>query len=254
MIEQLFPNDVFSLLLVFARIGGAIMLLPGFGETFVPPRVRLIFALGLTLVLTPLVAGTLPGLPDTIPALFLLLGGEIVIGLFFGGLARLLVTALHVAGVVIGFQTSLAGAQIFDPASAQQGSLIGTFLNLLGIFLIFISDLHHLMLIALADSYSLFVPGVALPLGEFSQKAARTVADSFAVGIRLSAPFIIIGMVFYIGLGLLARLMPQVQVFFIAIPLQVALGFVVLALVLSASMTWFLDFFQAGIMSMTPRV
>ena len=253
MIEQLLSNDVFSLLLVFARIGAAIMLLPGFGETYVPPRVRLVFAIALTVVLTPLVADTLPGLPETVPGLLLLLGGEIVIGLFFGGLARLLVIALHVAGVVIGYQTSLANAQVFDPSTAQQGSLIGTFLNLLGIFLIFVSDLHHLMLIALADSYALFVPGVALPFGDFSEKAARMVADSFAVGMRIAAPFIIIGMVFYIGLGVLARLMPQVQVFFIAIPLQVMLGFLVLTLVLSASMTWFLEVFQAAILSMTPR-
>ena len=253
MIEQLLSNDVFSLLLVFARIGAAIMLLPGFGETYVPPRVRLVFAIALTVVLTPLVADTLPGLPETVPGLFLLLGGEIVIGLFFGGLARLLVIALHVAGVVIGYQTSLANAQVFDPSTAQQGSLIGTFLNLLGIFLIFVSDLHHLMLIALADSYALFVPGVALPFGDFSEKAARMVADCFAVGMRIAAPFIIIGMVFYIGLGVLARLMPQVQVFFIVIPLQVMLGFLVLTLVLSASMTWFLEVFQAGILSMTPR-
>ena len=110
-------------------------------------------------------------------------------------------SALHVAGVVIGFQTSLANAQIFDPVNAQQGSLMGTFLNVIGVLLIFVTDLHHMMLIALADSYSVFVTGAPLPLGELSQTAARFVAQSFALGLQIAAPFIVVGMVFYIGLG-----------------------------------------------------
>ncbi len=253
MLDQLLPNDLFSILLVFMRIGAAMMLLPGFGESYVAPRIRLIFAFALALVVTPIVSASLPPMPGDAIHLFLLLAGEIVIGLFFGALARFLLSALHVAGVIIGFQTSLANAQVFDPVNSQQGSLLGSFLNVLGVYLIFATDLHHLMLVALVDSYTVFVPGAPLPLGELSRTAARFVARSFGLGLQIAAPFVVVGMVFYIGLGLIARLMPQVQVFFIAIPLQIMLGFSVMAMTLSASLYWFLTSFESSLIGFLGR-
>ncbi len=244
MLEELFSNDIFAPALVFARIGAAMMLLPGFSESYVTPRVRLLFALALTIVITPVVGQTLPAQPESIIESAALIIGEIVIGLFFGGLARLMVSTLHIAGTIIGFQTSLGNATLFDPSNAQQGSMIGAFLNIIGVFLIFMSDLHHLMLSALAGTYWVFVPGAPLPFGEFSDMAARLLAQSFTLGMQIAAPFVVIGLVFYIGLGLLARLMPQVQVFFIAIPIQIMLGFLVMSLTLSAAMMWFLGNFQ----------
>ena len=244
MLQSLLTDDIFALAFVFARIGAALMLLPGFGEVFISARIRLLLAVGITLVVTPVVGHTVPPTPEGPFAMFAALGREIVIGLFFGAIARMMVAALHMAGVIIGFQASLANAHLFDPMNAGQGSLIGSFLNVLGVFLIFATDLHHLMLIAIVDSYSLFVPGASLPIGDFSETAARVLAQSFAVAMQISAPFMVMGMLFYIGLGLLARLMPQVQVFFIAIPIQLVLGFLVMAGTLSAGMMWFLGSFQ----------
>ena len=244
MLEQLLPNDVFSLVLVFARIGGAIMLLPGFGEVFVPRRVRLLLALSVTLVVSPLVVRLLPPVPDGPLAMFAAIGAELMIGVFLGALARMMVSALHIAGVIAGYQTSLANAVLFDPMSADQGSLIGSLLHVMGVFVIFAANLHHLMLGALVESYELFVPGAPLPIGDLSDAATRVIGQSFALGLQIAAPFIVSGMLFYLGLGLLARLMPQVQVFFIAIPLQIGLGILVLALTLSAGMMWFLGAFQ----------
>lgn len=246
MLAQLLPNDMFSILLVFARVGSAVMLMPGFGEVYVNPRVRLLLASALALVVAPVVTPHLPPLPDTLIRLFLVLGGEMAIGLFLGGLTRLLVSTLQIAGVVIGFQTSLASAQVFDPVNAQQGSVIGAYLNVIGIFLIFVSDLHHLMLIALTDSYTFFVPGVVPPMGDIAETAVVFLSRSFVLAMQMAAPFIVVGLLFYIGLGLIARLMPQVQVFFIAIPLQIMLGFFLLALTFSAGMFWFLEYFESG--------
>jgi len=244
MLAQLLPADIFLVVLVFARIGSAMMLLPGFGEAFVAPRVRLLLAVAVTLVVTPVVADTLPRAPDSLMGSFVLIAGEMAIGLFLGALSRMMVAALHTAGVIIGFQTSLANAQLFDPVNSTQGSLMGTFLNVMGVFLIFAADLHHLMIMALADSYALFVPGQSLPIGHFSTAGVQVVGKSFALAMQISAPFIVMGMLFYLALGLLARLMPQVQVFFIAIPVQLALGFLVMAMTLSAGMIWFLGAFE----------
>jgi flagellar biosynthetic protein FliR len=247
MLSQILPADTFALALVFARVGAAFMLLPGFGEVFVSPRVRLMLALSVTVVVTPVIGDKLPAAPDGPLAMFVLLGGEVAIGLFLGALTRMLLAALHMAGVVIGFQSSLANADLFDPINATQGSLFGAFLNILGVFLVFAADLHHLMLLAIADSYSVFAPAVLLPVADVAQMAISTLSRAFVIAMQIAAPFIVVGLMFYLGIGLLARLMPQVQVFFIAIPLQISISFLVTALTLSASMLWFLDYFEASL-------
>ena len=245
MLQQFIANDVFSLMLVFARIGAAVMLLPGFGENYVPPRVRLLFAVAITVVLTPIVIDRLPAQPDNLIGVFFLVGGEVLIGVFFGGLARMMVSALHVGGTIIGFQTSLGNATLLDPGTEQQGSIIAAFYNVIGIFLIFAADLHHLMLFALADSYTVFLPGAPPPIGDFTEMATRIFSQSFALGVQIAAPFIVVGLVFYIGIGLLARLMPQVQIFFVAMPVQIMLGFLVMTLTISAGMLWFLTKYES---------
>ena len=172
------------------------------------------------------------------------LGSELIIGIFFGALARMMVASLHIAGTIAGFQTSLSNAQLFDPMSSDQGSLIGSLLHVMGVFVIFAANLHYMMIAGLVQSYQLFVPGAPLPIGDMSAAAVRIMGQSFLIGMQIATPFIVSGMLFYLGLGLLARLMPQVQVFFIAVPIQLALGFIVLALTLSAGMMWFLGAFQ----------
>ena len=239
MLDQFLSAGLFAYMLVFARIGAAITLLPGFGEAYVSPRIRLSVALVIALVVTPLVAGQLPELPGSVWAMFLLIFAEVVIGLLFGTTARLLVVGLQTAGMIIAFQTSLASALINDPASAQQGSIIGNFFIAMGVLLIFMTDMHHMLLGGLVDSYSLFAPGVMPPAGDMAEMITQVVAASFNTAMQISAPYIVIGLVFYLGLGLLARLMPQVQV------LQILLSFFVMMLTLSAAMMWFLDRFDA---------
>ena len=244
MLDQLLSAGLFSYMLVFARVGSAITLLPGFGEAYVSPRLRLVLGLVLSLVVTPLIAPQLPALPGSVWAVLVLIGTEVVIGLLFGTVARLLIVGLQTAGMIIAFQTSLASALINDPASAQQGSIVGNFFVALGVLLIFLTDLHHVLLAGVVDSYSLFTPGVMPPAGDMAELITGIVVASFNTAMQLSAPYIVIGLVFYLGLGLLARLMPQVQVFFIAVPLQIVLSFVVMLLTISASMIWFLDSFE----------
>ena len=251
MLNEILTTDAFAVGLVFARLGSAVMLMPGFAESYVSARIRLMIALELTIVVTPVVSVHLPPMPTNLISAAILVGGEIVIGIFMGSLMRLMVSALHVAGVIIGFQTSLSNATFFDPSSSQQGALIAAFFNILGVFMIFVTDLHHLMLMAVADSYTLFKPGGTLQFGDFSQTIVRLLSESFALGLQLAAPFIVVGTVFYAGLGLLGRLMPQVQVFFIAVPLQIMIAFVVMAMTLSVSMFWFLARFEDTLLRFT---
>ncbi len=244
MLAELLPLDVFAVFLVFARLSAALMLMPGIGEAYVSIQIRLAVAIVLTIVISPLVIWTLPVLPATPLELMILILGEIVVGIMIGMAARLTMSALHVAGTVIAFQSSLWFALFVDPTQGTQGALIATFLTILGLVLVFASGLHMMMIRALADSYVLFTPGQLPPLGDFAALALRYVSSSFRVGIQIAAPFIVFGLVFYIGLGILARLLPQIQIFFIAIPLQIFLALIILGLVLAPSMIWFLDHFE----------
>jgi flagellar biosynthetic protein FliR len=245
--QELLAIDVYLVTLVFARLGSAVMVLPGFGELTIPPRVRLGFALTLSFVMFPLVAPALPPAPTALYAYVVLLIGEIVIGIVIGLIARLLVSSLQVAGTIIGFNTGLASAQLFDPNAGQQGAITGAFLSTIGVTTLFATNMHHLMIQALADSYRMFVPGAAIPVGDFSEMASRLVAQSFGIGFQIALPIVIVGTIIYVAMGLMSRLMPQIQVFFIALPVQIVVGFAILSITLGAGIMMFIDAFEAAI-------
>ena len=246
MLKELLTLNFFGFFLIFARVGAAITVMPGFNAPYVNVRARLAIALAISFVLGPVLAQQLPGLPATAVGLGVLLAGEIIIGAFLGTLALILLGALQTAGTIIAYVSSMANAFIQDPIAQQQSSLISGFLSTLGILLVFITDMHHLMLTALIDSYMLFVPGQGLAFGEIAELIGRRVMDSFALGVQLAAPLIITGFVYYLGLGLLSRLMPAMQVFFIGLPVQIAIQISVFALTLSTMMLVFLSRFEEG--------
>lgn len=244
MLAQFLPEQIFAFMLVFSRVGTAMMLMPGIGEAYVYARVRLGVALALSLVLLPVVQSGLPGMPPTPVELVILLLGEIVQGLVIGGAARLLLSALNVAGMIISFQSSLAIAQTFDPNQGTQTALVSSFLSILGVLLIFVSGMHTMLIAGMHDSYQLFPVGQLPPAGDLATLVVGVVSSAFAIGLQMAAPFIIYGMVFYIGLGVMQRLIPSIQLFFILMPAQLAIAFLVLMIVLSAALMVFLGHFE----------
>ena len=233
------PAVVFAAALVFARMGAILMLLPGFAEPGIPIRIRLSFALAFSFAIGPVVAPLLPEQPDSLGGLAGYVIGEAVIGLMIGGAARMLLSAASVAGQVIGYQSGLAMAQAFDPAQGQTGALPATFLNLIFILLIFTTNLHHLLLQAAAGSYMMMPPGQSPMWGDAAVWALDIFISAFNIGIQLAAPLILFGLVFYLGLGVLSKMMPEVQIFFIAMPVNILLGFAIFALALGTmAMVW----------------
>ena len=246
-LEQLVSAEIFAPFLVFMRVGSAFVLLPGFGEAYVAMRYRLLLAAAISFAIAPVVEGGLPSLPPTPAELTMLLLTEIGIGLFLGMSARLVLAALQVAGSIIAMQVGLSSVLVFDPSSQQQGAITAAWLSGVAMTLMFVTDSHPLMLRALADSYGVFHAGDIPPVGDFSDAAARLVADCFTLGVKLSAPFLVFGLVFFLALGLIQRLMPQVQVFFVTQPLQIMSGFIILAVTLSVGMGVFLDNFEVAL-------
>ena len=243
-LEQLVSVNLFQFFMVFARLGSAIMLLPGFGEAYVPPRVRLIFALTVSFALMPMIANSLPALPAAMSTFAALLVIEIGIGLFFGMIARLILLGAQSAGSVIALQIGMASALVADPTTQQQAAITGNFLLALTVVLIFATGLDHMTLKGLVGTYAIFPAGQVPPMGDVADHASRIVADSFAVAIAMTAPFLVYGIVFAVALGLLARLMPTLQVFFIAMPLQLLAGLALMAVALTSMMLYFLSSYE----------
>lgn len=245
-LQEFLAGQVFAFMLTFARLGTAMMIMPGIGDSFVSARVRLLMAMGISFVLFPVIV---PFLPNPIPGTFmlaLLILMEFIVGLFFGTVARIFMVALDTAGMVISLQSGLGNAQLFNPALASQGSLVGAFFSVTGVTLLFVTDLHHLLIMGLVESYDLFPLGSVPDTGSMSEFMSLAVNESFSVGVKIAAPFMTVTLLIYVCVGVLTRLMPQVQVFILTLPVQILLSLITMTLVATAVLTYWLTTFQNG--------
>lgn len=239
-------TGVFAFMLTFVRIGTAVMVMPGIGNAFVPQNIRLYFALAFSFVIFPLIQAKIPyPLPTTFNLLMMILI-EFIAGLFLGTVMRILLAAIDTAGMIISTQSSLANAQLFNPAFASQGTVIGSFLTLAATLLLFVTDLHHLMLTGIIESYNLFPVNTLPSVGDMADVLVKEVAMSFAIGIQMGAPFLVLVTILYVGMAVMSKLMPQVQVFMLAVPVQVVLALITMAMVMSTMMLFWLSRFDEG--------
>jgi flagellar biosynthesis protein FliR len=249
---SLLPALAAIFVLVFARVGAMVMLLPGLGESDIPARVKLSIALLLTLIILPLHRDAYHVDLTSMPALGVLMVHEIIIGIVLGATARVTLSALNVAGSVIAQQLGLGFVTSIDPTQGQQGQIMANFLSVLGITLLFATDSHYLVIAALSESYRIFSPGEIMPTGDVASLATSAFAAAFKIGLQLSAPFLVFGLVFNVGLGVLARLMPQMQVYFVGVPLSIMVGFLIFAGLLAALMGTYFDYFVGVMRQLAP--
>jgi flagellar biosynthesis protein FliR len=249
------PSLAAVFLLMFARLGTMAMLMPGLGERGIPVRVRLVIALVLTLVMLPLYRDTYSVTLDAgfAPILGVLIQ-EVLIGAVLGLTARLALSALLVAGTAIAYQLGLGFSMAVDPTQDQQSVIVSNFLAILGVALIFATDMHHLAIGALDESYNLFKPGTVLPSGDVAELMVTTVSGAFRVGIQLAAPFLVFGILFNVGLGVLARLMPQLHVFFLGLPASIMIGFAILLALVGVLMGTFLEYLGEVLSQLAPSL
>lgn len=245
-LEVFLASNILAFMLTFARVGTAMMIMPGVGDSFVPERIRLYMAVGLSFVLFPLL---LPYMPSPVPAvhyLTMLIGMEVLVGLFIGSIARIFMGAMDTAGMIISTQAGLSNAQVFNPSLSSQGSIMGAFLSVTGVVVLFSVNLHHLLIMAVVESYEFFPLGELPSAGSMAEMISKTVTASFMVGVKLASPFIVMTLIMYVAMGVLSRLMPQVQVFMIALPLQIWMSLILLTLVLTAIFYHWLGHFEEG--------
>lgn len=231
--------------LIFSRIGAVLLMLPGVGESYVSPRIRLSLALVVSLALWPVISGALPALPVSVGGMAGWIIREVIVGLMIGALLRSFLTALATAGEIVALQTTLSFAQTANPMQVQPGTTISAFLMLLGTTMIFATNTHHLFIAGLVGSYELIRPVGPLVTGDFATLAIRTLGDAFMLGVQLSAPLLVFALIFNLASGLVGRVMPAFQVFFAAAPLSILLGLSVFALSLGVVGTVFIDRYRA---------
>src|ERR1700748_2881446 len=249
---SLLPVLAATFMLVFARVGSMVMLLPGLGESNIPVRIKLGIALLLTLILLPMHRAAYQIDVQSINPLLVMMVHEIIVGVVLGATARVTLSALQVGGAVIAQQMGLGFVTSVDPTQGEQGVLIGNFLTMLGVALVFATDSHYFVIAALNDSYAIFSPSDFTPTGDIADLATRAFTAAFRIGIQLSAPFLVFGLVFNVGSGVLARLMPQMQVYFVGVPLAIIIGFCIFAFVLVSMMGVFLSYFNGVMHDLTP--
>jgi len=238
-------NQVFPFLLVFARISATFTFIPGFGERIIPMQMRFIFSFIISLLLFPLLIPYLPEKAENAWFFMCLCMAEIFIGLFMGMCGRLLFSTLDIVGTFIGFKIGLMNAFSVNPISGTSGSLAGLLMSLTATTLLFVADIHHSIIKTLLNSYEIYQP-VQLPvLLTLSQETLEVIVYitvlSFTLALQMSTPFIILGLLYFISLGILNRLMPQLPVFFIGQPLQLFLGFILIMFIFSPVMTIFMN-------------
>ena len=252
-LEQLVPAVVWTFFLVFCRMAAAVGFLPGFGDAYVNVRARLVVAAAISAAVTPVIQADygVPAEPQNVLRMFALMFDEIFIGSFLGLMARVLLASLETGGAIIAMQTSLASAITFNPGQTSPETLPASLLSAMAVVLIFVTGIDHILIRSIVDSYAAFPAGGVPPFADLSNAMAHLVARGFLISVELAAPFLIIGTVFHVAQGLISKIMPQLQVFYIGLPLQVLGGLVIIGLTLPPLLYWFLGQYVDVLTSIT---
>lgn len=249
-LDRYLSGHVFGFLLIFSRIGCVLMLFPGISETYVAARFRMLLALLLSfLLLGPLLPRLPAAPPQAIGDFLFLISKEVLIGLLFGTVLRFIVGALEDAGAIISMQTGLSNATILNPALATQSPLASAFLSVVGVTLVFVTGMDHFLLRSLAALYDLFPVGAPIIIGDMTQFVTQTLSSSFSVGIQLATPFLVMGLLMFIALGMMQRLLPQIQLFLVVLPLQIWGGLALIGVTIAGIMTVWLQYCDATVTS-----
>ncbi len=245
MIRTFNLEELLGYFFVFTRLGGVMMMLPGFGEVYVPMRIRLLTAVVLSLAITPVIADALPHTPLMGVETLVFMVREILIGFALGVIGRIILSALQVTASLIAYQTSLSSAMIFNPSSGSQDSAFSPYLLMGATALIFVTNMHYQIIEVFIKSYDAFPPTGGFPFADFKDMIVHVVGHSFNLGVKLATPFLIAGIIGNFAMGLLGRLVPQIQVFFMMMPAQVLLGLMVVMICVTTMLSLFMqDFFN----------
>jgi flagellar biosynthesis protein FliR len=224
---------VFPFFLLFARVGMAVMVFPALSDPSINMRARLLVILGISFMLFPLLSSQLPPLPSRTGDMAMLLFGEMVIGVLLGMGARLMMAAMSFAGEIIAFLAGFQGASLFDPSTSTNTGAPTVFLTLCAGVVLLGTGLHHQLILAVVDSYSLFKPGILPDVGDISAAYVDMMMIITRLGFQLAAPIVVAGILANTLFGVLNRLVPQLQTFLVSVPVTMTISVLILVAGLS---------------------
>jgi flagellar biosynthesis protein FliR len=214
--------------LVLARVGATMALLPGLGEAVAPATVRIGLALSITILLIPELQPMMPPVPAAGLSLALMVAGEVITGLWFGWITRMIVLALPICAQFIGYLIGLSSVLQPDAELGAQSGALGKLFEMAAPVLLLVSGLYMLPLTALHGLFQLIPPGHMLPIGDSTDIATRAVSTGFRLALQLASPFVVIGIAWHIGMGLIARIVSRMQIYFVSMPGQIMTGLALL--------------------------
>jgi flagellar biosynthetic protein FliR len=222
-------ETLLGVILLFCRVGGCLLAMPGFSSSRVPMQIRVFLALAITLALAPLMLQPIrDGMPvlEPVPVL-VAIGSETAIGLLIGLGARIFYAALSFVGTSIAMYVGFSGMPDTFIEDGEPQPAIATLVTLTATLLFFLTNLHIEVLGALIDTYRVLPAGSALPSDLSLKKLGTTLTDAFLLAVQISAPFLVWSLLINLLFGLLNKLTPQVPVFFVSMPFVLAGGLAV---------------------------
>jgi flagellar biosynthetic protein FliR len=230
--------------LVLARVGAAMALLPGLGEAVAPAVVRVGLALSITILLVPGLQPTMPPVPAAGLAMGLMIAGEVVTGLWFGWVTRMIVLALPICAQLAGFMIGLSSVLQSDPELGAQSSVLGKLFETAAPAILMASGLYRLPLTALDGLFRLIPPGHLLPVADSAEIAVHAAGSGFSLALQLASPFVVIGIVWHLAMGLVGRIVSRMQIYFVSMPGQILAGLALLTIISGAILVAWRDSVQ----------
>ncbi len=220
--------------LVLARVGATMTLLPGMGESSAPAIVRVGIALCLTVLLVPILQPVMPVVPQSGVTMALMVAGEVITGLWFGWLARLITLALAIGIQFVAYLLGLSSVLQPDPELGAQTSALAKLFDLASPVLILTTGLYTVPLRALVGLFHLVPPGQMLPAGDSLEAAVAALGATFSLALKIASPFVVASVIWHVAIGQVARVMARVQIFFVSLPGQILGGLLILVSVTGA--------------------
>jgi flagellar biosynthesis protein FliR len=225
------PEIAEAFILVLVRVGAMIMMVPAFGDATVPATVKWGLSILIALLLFPIIKDGIPPIKNfELASLILGMTGELLIGIIIGFSTRLIFAGIQLAGEMVGFQMGFSVASVVDPTSNIQVSIISEFQYLLSLLLFMTINAHHLFIAAIADSYQAVPPLSVHITAPLLQALVSLSKDIFVIAVKISAPVAAVLLFTNVAMGLVARTVPQMNVFIVSFPLQIAVGLLFIGL------------------------
>lgn len=219
--------------LLLARVGGLMVFAPFFGSGAMAPIIRIVLALSFSVALFPLLQVYLPK-ADDFNTLFLLLGGELLVGMLLGLVGRLFLAAFEIAGQIMGFQMGFAVIKVIDPQTQSESPVMSILQNLIAILIFLSINGHHWFVQAIVDSYQIVGNQVQINAAVQSQ-VIHSAGEMFVLGMKISAPVVVVLLIVDILLGIVGRAAPQLHILVVGLPAKSLMGFIFLAATIHTS-------------------